>query len=163
MVFEYGTDYDMGETAKYHGKGNHIYVLCRSVMDADVLIILPKMKTHKRTGVTLSIKNMVGANGYRNCLPHYTIGTPAESGDEFSDSNLKNKVQSREIVGIKKYLTSLGGCRGNIVYKSNVRQWDAPFAVLEAGERLGFHPHFGWMGHIEHGRAERKLEGKCGL
>jgi len=288
----YGADYDVEETAKYHGKGRHIYVLCRSVMDADVLINLPKMKTHKKTGVTLSLKNMVGANGYRNCLPHYTIGTPAEGGDEFSDSNLKNKVQSRGIVGIKKYLTTLGGCGGaltrvlfkagkvvfgdtsrvvrsgnwygndtawrmvldlnkclfhfagdgkprtkplrymtlvdgiiagegdgpvavdakpcgiviagfnpvsvdtvcaelmgfdhrrlcvierawkikdyplvnyspsNIVCKSNVQQWDTPFTCLEAGERLGFRPHFGWVGHIEHGKAKRKLEGKYGL
>ena len=288
----YGADYDMEETAKYHGKGHHTYVLCRSVMDADVLINLPKMKTHKKTGVTLSLKNMVGANGYRNCLPHYTIGTPAEGGDEFSDSNLKNKVQSRGIVGIKKYLTTLGGCGGtltqllfktgkavfgdtsrvvrsgnwygndtawrmvldinkclfhfggdgrprtrplrymslidgiiagegdgpvavdakpcgiviagfnpvsvdtvcaelmgfdyrrlcilerawkikdyplvnhcpsNIFCKSNVQRWDAPFAYLETGEQLGFRPHFGWVGHIEHGKAERKLEDKCEL
>ena len=108
----YGADYDIKETAKYHGNGHHTYVLCRSVMDADVLINLPKMKTHKKTGVTLSLKNMVGVNGYRNCLPHYTIGTPEEGGDEFSDSNLKNKIQSRGIVGIKKYLTTLGGCGG---------------------------------------------------
>lgn len=111
----YGADYDMEETAKYQGKGHHIYVLCRSVIDADVLINIPKMKTHKKTGVTLSLKNMVGVNGYRNCLPHYTIGTPAEGGDEFSDNKLKNKVQSRGVVGIKKYLTVMGGCGGTLI------------------------------------------------
>jgi len=70
------------------------------------------MKTHKKTGVTLSLKNMVGVNGYRNCLPHYTLGTPAEGGDEFPASNVKNKVQSRAIVAFKKCLTALGGCGG---------------------------------------------------
>ena len=51
---------------------------------ADVVINLPKLKTHKKTGVTISLKNMVGINGYRNCLPHHTIGTPDASGDEFA-------------------------------------------------------------------------------
>jgi len=34
---------------------------------------------------------------------------------------------------------------------------------LEEAEQLGFRPHFGWVGHIEHGKAELKLEGKCEL
>jgi len=108
----YGADYDIEETAKYHENERHSYVLCRSVMDADVLINLPKMKTHKKTGVTLSLKNMVGVNGYRNCLPHYTLGTPSDGGDEFSANNLQNKVQGRMIVGFKKCLTAMGGCGG---------------------------------------------------
>jgi len=108
----YGADYDFKETANYHKNGHHAYVLCRSVMDADVLINLPKMKTHKKTGVTLSLKNIVGVNGHRNCLPHYTLGTPSEGGDELPTSNLQNKVQSHLIVGFKKYLTAAGGCGG---------------------------------------------------
>jgi len=110
----YGADYDIAETAKYHGNGNHAYVLCRSAMDADVLINLPKMKTHKKTGVTLSLKNIVGVNGYRNCLPHHTLGTPCEGGDEFPADNLQNKFQGRMIVGFKKYLTAMGGCGGPV-------------------------------------------------
>jgi len=136
----YGADYDVEETAKYHGKGHHIYVLCRSVMDADVLINLPKMKTHKKTGVTLSLKNMVGANGYRNCLPHYTIGTPAKGGDEFSDSNLKNKVQSRGIVGVKKYLTTLGGCGGaltQVLFKAGKVVFGDTSRVVRSGNWHG--------------------------
>jgi uncharacterized protein (DUF362 family) len=284
----YGADYDIEDTAKYHGNGHHAYVLCRSVMDADVLINLPKMKTHKKTGVTLSLKNMVGINGYRNCLPHYSIGTPENGGDEYSLSDIKNKVQSWGIVKVKNALTSrhgIGGpfarsafrigklifgrtervirsgnwygndttwrmvldlnkclfhfsadgkprtkplrymtlidgviagdgngplspdskpcgvivagfnpvavdtvcatlmgfdyrklcmlsqawkimnyplvnyCPSDIVCKSNVKQWDGPFAQLEENEHLGFRPHFGWVGHIERGKAERKLEG----
>jgi uncharacterized protein (DUF362 family) len=72
----YGADYDMEETRRFHSEGRHIYILCRTVLDADVVINFPKMKTHKKTGVTLSLKNMVGVNGYRNCLPHHTMGAP---------------------------------------------------------------------------------------
>lgn len=108
----YGADYDMAETAKYHVDGKHAYVLCRTPLDADVLINIPKMKTHKKTGVTLSLKNMVGINGYRNCLPHHTIGTPDEGGDEFPVGGVKNRLQSRGIITFKKMLVALGGTGG---------------------------------------------------
>ena len=98
------------------------------------------MKTHKKTGVTLSLKNIVGANGYRNCLPHYTIGTPAEGGDEFSNSNLKNKVQSRGVVGVKKYLTSLGGCGGaltRVLFKAGKVVFGDTSQVVRSGNWYG--------------------------
>ena len=108
----YGADYDMAETAKYHHDGKHAYVLCRTPMDADVLINIPKMKTHKKTGVTLSLKNMVGINGYRNCLPHYSIGTPDEGGDAFPIGSVKNRLQGKGIAAFKKILVVLGGTCG---------------------------------------------------
>lgn len=108
----YGADYDMDETAKYHRGGRHMYVLCRTAMDADVIINLPKMKTHKKAGVTLSLKNMVGVNGHRNCLPHHTVGTPAARGDEFPDSRDSNRIQSAAITRVKRCLAATGGCGG---------------------------------------------------
>ena len=39
----------------------------------------------------------------------------------------------------------------DIVCKSNVRQWDGPFAEIEEIEHMGFRPHFGWVGHVERG------------
>jgi uncharacterized protein (DUF362 family) len=44
--------------------------LPRSVTDADVLISMPKMKTHHWAGVTLSLKNLFG------CLPGRVYGWP---------------------------------------------------------------------------------------
>jgi len=108
----YGADYDTRETAQFHSGGSNRYVLSRSAMAADVVINLPKMKTHKKTGVTLSLKNMVGINGYRNCLPHFTIGTPDEGGDEFPQTDLRSKVQSRAIVRFKRAIVNEGGTAG---------------------------------------------------
>ncbi|MHC4117535.1 MAG: DUF362 domain-containing protein [Planctomycetota bacterium] len=110
----YGADYDVSETARYHNDGRHAYVLCRTAMEADVIINLPKMKTHKKTGVTLSLKNMVGVNGLRNCLPHHTIGTAADGGDEFPDGGRNNRLQSLAIAGFKRHLTSVGGSGGAV-------------------------------------------------
>ena len=97
----YGADYDTAFTAKHHTNGRHEYLLSRSAMDADVFINLPKLKTHKKVGVTLSLKNLVGINGDKNYLPHFCIGTPDEGGDEFPDDSVRNKVQSMLVKALK--------------------------------------------------------------
>ena len=97
----YGADYDTAFTAAHHSDGTHEYLLSRSVMDADVFINLPKLKTHKKVGVTLSLKNLVGINGDKNYLPHFCIGTPDEGGDEFPHSDAATKIQSRAINAFK--------------------------------------------------------------
>jgi uncharacterized protein (DUF362 family) len=108
----YGADYDVEETVRFHADGRHEYILCRSAMDADVVVNLPKLKTHKKVGVTLSLKNLVGINGYRNCLPHHTIGTPACGGDEFPHDRIQHKLQSQAIGVFKRALVSHGGTGG---------------------------------------------------
>jgi uncharacterized protein (DUF362 family) len=97
----YGADYDTAFTARHHSNGRHEYLLSRSAMDADVFINLPKMKTHKKVGVTLSLKNLVGINGDKNYLPHFCLGTPDEGGDEFPDGSVRNKLQSRLLHALK--------------------------------------------------------------
>lgn len=97
----YGADYDTKFTARHHSNGRHEYLLSRTAMDADVFINLPKLKTHKKVGVTLSLKNLVGINGDKNYLPHFCIGTPDEGGDEFPDSTVRNKVQSKLVGALK--------------------------------------------------------------
>ena len=44
------TCYDPRLMAKTHGKGRHRYLVARDVLDADVVINLPKLKTHKKVG-----------------------------------------------------------------------------------------------------------------
>ncbi|MCX7847323.1 MAG: DUF362 domain-containing protein [bacterium] len=85
----YGADYDTEETQRHHHDDVHEYLLARTVMDADVLINLPKLKTHKKTGFTCALKNLVGINGNKNWLPHYMLGTPEEGGDQFPLRTMK--------------------------------------------------------------------------
>src|SRR6266498_741475 len=42
----YGASFDMAETNQKHAGARHEYLLCRTPMDADVFINLPKLKTH---------------------------------------------------------------------------------------------------------------------
>jgi len=109
----YGADYDEAETASYHRDGKHRYVMCRSAMAADVIIDIPKLKTHKKTGVTLNLKNMVGVNGLRNCLPHFSAGSPDDGGDEFPPSAHGARVQSQAIRTFKRVLARRGGRGGS--------------------------------------------------
>ena len=67
----------------HHGRGRHEYSIPRTVLDADVVINIPKLKTHKKSGVTLALKSCIGLTNEKYWLPHYTSGTPTENGDEY--------------------------------------------------------------------------------
>lgn len=100
----YGADYNKAETNEVHSKGHHKYRVSRTVMEADVFINLPKMKTHKKAGITCSLKNLVGINTYKNYLPHYNEGTFDEGGDQFPLSNVKSKAESFFVEKFKSFL-----------------------------------------------------------
>lgn len=67
----------------HHARGKHEYSIPRTVLDADVVINIPKLKTHKKSGVTLALKSCIGLTNEKYWLPHYTEGSPSENGDEF--------------------------------------------------------------------------------
>lgn len=90
-----GADYDPGPTAEHHSGGRNAYLLSETVLSADLVINLPKLKTHKKTGVTLALKNLVGINGDKNWLPHHSLGSVDEGGDEFPESRLIDRLRSR--------------------------------------------------------------------
>lgn len=86
----YGADYDMAETNFHHSGGRQEYRLSRTTVEANVLINLPKLKTHKKVGLTLCLKNLIGINSGRNWLPHHTEGTPSNGGDQFVKETLRS-------------------------------------------------------------------------
>ena len=53
------------------------------MLAADLIVNLPKMKTHQKAGVTGALKNLVGCNGEKAFLVHYLKGRPCDGGDEF--------------------------------------------------------------------------------
>lgn len=89
----FGADYDRGETNFRHHRGRHQYLVCGSAMKCDVLFNLPKLKTHKKAGITVALKNLVGINADKNWLPHYTEGCPGEGGDERPAANLLHRCE----------------------------------------------------------------------
>lgn len=100
----FGATSDIGETNKAHDGYNNLYSISRSVVDADVFINLPKLKTHKKAGITCSLKNLVGINTHRNYLPHNSIGTPASGGDQFPSEKTKSLIESTLMPYIHQYI-----------------------------------------------------------
>jgi uncharacterized protein (DUF362 family) len=82
------TNYDPGFMARHHSEGHHQYVVARSILDADVVINVPKLKTHRKVGMTCCLKNLVGINGHKDCLPHHKRGSVGERGDEYLHRSL---------------------------------------------------------------------------
>jgi len=80
-----GACYWRNELRAHHSYGCHEYALSRTVLKADLVINLPKLKTHKKTGMTLNAKNLVGICTDKNCLPHYRLGPPSRGGDQYPD------------------------------------------------------------------------------
>ena len=100
----YGADYDIKETNKAHNGVDNIYCVSRTVIDADVLINLPKLKTHRKAGITCCLKNLVGINTNKNLLPHHTIGTPKVGGDQFESSSSSAALESKLTIIAKQVI-----------------------------------------------------------
>lgn len=67
-------DYSKKETAAYHSAGKHVYNVSATVLKADVIINMPKPKTHRLAGITGAVKNFVGITYDKASLPHRTEG-----------------------------------------------------------------------------------------
>ncbi|MFM1942308.1 MAG: hypothetical protein RI897_1290 [Verrucomicrobiota bacterium] len=80
-------DYNSTVTSSNHSPGNHNYLVSQSILDADLLINLPKWKTHQKGGITIALKNLVGINGDKSFLPHFRRGAPSWGGDEYPDEH----------------------------------------------------------------------------
>ena len=89
------TNYDPRILPKHHSGETQEYYVSQYVLDADVIINMPKPKSHRKAGITGALKNFVGANVRKEFLPHHTQGSQAEGGDEYLNKNLIRKVQSK--------------------------------------------------------------------
>jgi uncharacterized protein (DUF362 family) len=66
----------------YHNKDIHQYSIGRTVLSADTVISVAKLKVHKKAGVTLNLKNMIGIIHGKEFIPHHRPGSPP-NGDSF--------------------------------------------------------------------------------
>jgi uncharacterized protein (DUF362 family) len=107
----YGAEYDSGELHRHHGVGIHEYLISRTILSADCVISIPKLKTHKKTGLTVNMKNLVGINGNKNWLPHHREGTPSEGGDQYSSDGFRQRSERALLAAFKRCFPLLGPLR----------------------------------------------------
>ena len=77
------TDYGRNAVSPHHHGGRHEYLVSRSVMEADLIINVPKLKTHAKAGMTCAMKNLVGINGDKSWIAHHRAGCVEAGGDEY--------------------------------------------------------------------------------
>ena len=71
------------ETIRHHIGDTQEYCISNTILNSDVYISVPKLKTHHKVGTTLNVKGLVGINSNKNYLFHWRIGFPGIGGDEF--------------------------------------------------------------------------------
>jgi len=85
-------NYDPQVMRAHHNNRKHEYLIAGSVLAADVVISIPKLKTHCKAGITCCLKNLVGINGSKDWLPHHRRGSSARGGDEYLSPSLLKSV-----------------------------------------------------------------------
>ncbi len=77
------TNYDPTVLQEHHSVTKHEYLIAKEILDADVVINMPKPKTHRKAGITGALKNLVGINSSKEYLPHHTRQSKNIHGDAF--------------------------------------------------------------------------------
>ncbi|MEI8273992.1 MAG: DUF362 domain-containing protein [Paludibacter sp.] len=105
------TSYNPDRLAKAHAKGIHKYCITKELLEADLVISIPKIKTHQKTGITGALKNLVGVNGDKDFLPHHRIGGVGFGGDCYPGRNIFRRISEYT-------LDTANRNQGKIIYKS---------------------------------------------
>ena len=70
-----------------HGLGRHQYLVAREIIEADTVLNLPKLKTHKKACLTGALKNMIGVNGHKGIPAASPQGGSTAGGDCYEGSS----------------------------------------------------------------------------
>ncbi|MBQ3950039.1 MAG: DUF362 domain-containing protein [Bacteroidales bacterium] len=89
------TNYDPDRMAEVHHQGMHKYCIAKDIFDYDVIITIPKLKTHRMAGMTNALKLLVGINGDKDYLPHHRTGSVKEGGDNYKDKSILRSLSSK--------------------------------------------------------------------
>ncbi len=127
------SDYNPERTEKFHSGKSHRYVIHRAILDADVVISLPKLKTHEKVGITCAIKGFVGTVGHKDCLAHHRFGGPEQGGDEYPQASGARVAFSK----LHDYVHSRGQGtlvqRGLVALDANLRRVLGRARCIQAG------------------------------
>jgi hypothetical protein len=93
--------------------------VARDILAADIVINVPKLKTHMKAGVTLALKNLVGINGSKEFLPHHRKGAADRGGDNYERSSLPKRALEAILDVLNRHLDMphLYGRGATLAYK----------------------------------------------
>jgi len=87
------TNYGSGTVPKHHNPKKNEYLIPNTILDCDLFINIPKLKTHRKAGITFALKNLIGINGDKSWIAHHRRGIPEMGGDEYPQFKLKNLLK----------------------------------------------------------------------
>ena len=80
---------------KGHSKGKHQFLVHQDIIRSDVIINMPKPKTHRKAGMTACAKNFIGINCRKEYLPHHRTGSTTFGGDEYPCWNIFKSIHAK--------------------------------------------------------------------
>lgn len=98
----YGAVYHRNELFREHTDGRHRYEFSGTMLKADVLVSVPKLKVHKKVGVTLNLKGLMGTVTNKNLCVHYSLGSPHEGGDQYPDGWFNRREEA--LIKIERWM-----------------------------------------------------------
>ena len=75
--------------------GHHKYGVNKLVLQSDVIINLPKPKTHRKAGYTAALKNYIGICSRKSSIPHNVMGNVREGGDTYYGPKIVFETEQR--------------------------------------------------------------------
>lgn len=107
----------------YHTKGHHRYGINKTVLSADVIINLPKPKTHRKAGYTAALKNYIGVCSRKISIPHNVTGNIKEGGDTYFGPKIIFGTEGK-LRDIETYAMAQGKVKkGNIIKCLRIPFW----------------------------------------
>lgn len=130
------TNYDPAALQKHHRPGRHEYCVSRRILEADIILNVAKLKSHRKAGMTGCLKNLVGINGHKSFLPHHRRGPASQGHDEYPNANVLKSVRT----SIEE-LRDVASSRSSQVILSVLHK--IPDLILAFGDRISEGSWFG--------------------
>ena len=130
-------DYDARVTESSHRDGEHQYVIARDILDADVIVSVPKLKTHEKVGITCGLKGFVGIVGSKDCLAHHRFGGSDNGGDEYPGSSRARRALSGYHDWVQQLPRESVGRSLHMIIDRNLRRTIRRFGAIQAGAWYG--------------------------
>jgi len=129
------TNYDPNLLSLHHNEQNNEYLISGSLLQADAVISLPKIKTHRKAGITACLKNSIGINGHKDWLPHHRKGSMSRGGDEYLYQNPFKAIAAllMERADVQRSAAKVKFLRGCRTIATRLGEVTAPDKYLEGG------------------------------
>ena len=134
--------YDHRLMSKHHTQDKHEYLIANSILSADFIVNVPKLKTHIKAGITGALKNLVGINGHKEYLPHHVNGWPGSGGDQYKHPSMVKPLYNL-VYDMYWRNQSRSSRVSNLVQESLLRALQYPSQILDKDRMFDG----GWSGN----------------